>query len=181
MRRIVLPQAARVIIPPLGNEFNNMLKTTSLLAFIGVTELFQDAEIRYSPTFKPVEYFLGVAFWYLVLTTIWSFIQAWIERKLGGQRARRRAVLPRAAADRGRSAPADGVAEGGDRAMTDGTSCVRRRRAKRFGRLEVLKGVSLDVQPAGDRLHHRPLGLRQDDLHPLHQPPREDRRRAGSR
>src|SRR6478752_6460430 len=80
MRRIVLPQAARVIIPPLGNEFNNMLKTTSLLAFIGVTELFQDAEIHYSQTFKPVEYFAAVAFWYLVLTSIWSVIQAWIER-----------------------------------------------------------------------------------------------------
>jgi polar amino acid transport system permease protein len=82
MRRIVLPQAARVIIPPLGNEFNNMLKTTSLLAFIGVTELFQDAEIHYSQTFKPVEYFAAVAFWYLVLTTIWSLIQARIERRL---------------------------------------------------------------------------------------------------
>ena len=82
MRRIVLPQAARVIVPPLGNEFNNMLKTTSLLAFIGVTELFQDAEIHYSNDFKPVEYFAAVAFWYLVLTTIWTFIQAWIERKL---------------------------------------------------------------------------------------------------
>jgi len=82
MRRIVLPQAARVIIPPLGNEFNNMLKTTSLLAFIGVTELFQDAEIHYSQTFKPVEYFAAVAFWYLVLTSIWSVIQARIERRL---------------------------------------------------------------------------------------------------
>ena len=82
MRRIVLPQAARVIVPPLGNEFNNMLKTTSLLAFIGVTELFQDAEIHYSTDFKPVEYFAADAFWYLVLTTIWTFIQAWIERKL---------------------------------------------------------------------------------------------------
>src|SRR6266516_4832793 len=40
MRRIVLPQAARVIVPPLGNEFNNMLKTSSLIFFIGVTELF---------------------------------------------------------------------------------------------------------------------------------------------
>ena len=39
MRRIVLPQAARVIVPPLGNEFNNMLKTTSLLFVIGVVEL----------------------------------------------------------------------------------------------------------------------------------------------
>jgi polar amino acid transport system permease protein len=82
MRRIVLPQAARVVIPPLGNEFNNMLKTTSLLAFIGVTEMFQDADIHYSTTFKPVEYFTAVAIWYLILTTIWSFIQAAIERKL---------------------------------------------------------------------------------------------------
>jgi amine acid ABC transporter, permease protein, 3-TM region, His/Glu/Gln/Arg/opine family len=82
MRRIVLPQAARVIVPPLGNEFNNMLKTTSLLAVIGVTEMFQDADIHYSTTFKPVEYFAAVAFWYLLLTTIWSFMQAWIERKL---------------------------------------------------------------------------------------------------
>ena len=81
-RRIVLPQAARVIVPPLGNEFNNMMKTTSLIAFIGVTELFQNAEIGYSQTFKPVEYFAGVAFWYLVLTSVWSVIQAQIERKL---------------------------------------------------------------------------------------------------
>jgi polar amino acid transport system permease protein len=82
MRRIVLPQAARVIVPPLGNEFNNMLKTTSLLAFIGVYELFQDADVHYSTTFKPVEYFAAVAFWYLVLTTIWSLIQVQIERRL---------------------------------------------------------------------------------------------------
>ncbi len=82
MRRIVLPQATRFIIPPLGNEFNNMMKTSSLVFFIGVTELFGDAEIRYSTTFKPVEYFLAVAFWYLVLTTVWSVIQAQIERKL---------------------------------------------------------------------------------------------------
>jgi polar amino acid transport system permease protein len=82
MRRIVLPQAARVIVPPLGNEFNGMIKNTSLLAFIGVYEMFFDAEVHYSTTFQPVEYFLAVAFWYLVLTTIWSVIQARIERRL---------------------------------------------------------------------------------------------------
>jgi polar amino acid transport system permease protein len=82
MRRIILPQAARVIVPPLGNEFNNMLKTTSLVFTIGVYEMFADAEIHYSNTFQPVEYFLAVAFWYLVLTTVWTFIQAAIERKL---------------------------------------------------------------------------------------------------
>jgi len=60
-----------------------MLKTTSLLAFIGVRELFQDADIRYSSSFKSVEYFSGVAILYLVLTTIWGFIQSAIERKLG--------------------------------------------------------------------------------------------------
>jgi polar amino acid transport system permease protein len=82
MRRIVLPQAARVIVPPLGNEFNTMMKTTSLLAFIGVYEIFMDADVHYSNTFLPVEYFLAVAFWYLVLTSAWAIVQAQIERKL---------------------------------------------------------------------------------------------------
>jgi polar amino acid transport system permease protein len=82
MRRIVLPQAARVIVPPLGNEFNNMIKTTSLLSIIGITELFQNAEIHYSQNFKPVEEFGAVSFWYLVLTTVWTFVQASIERRL---------------------------------------------------------------------------------------------------
>jgi polar amino acid transport system permease protein len=82
MQRIVLPQAARVIVPPLGNEFNAMLKNTSLVFSIGVYEMFSDAEIRYSTTFKPVEFFGAVAVWYLVLTGVWSVIQAQIERKL---------------------------------------------------------------------------------------------------
>jgi polar amino acid transport system permease protein len=82
MRRIVLPQASRVIVPPLGNEFNTMMKTTSLLAFIGVYEIFMDADVHYSNTFQPVEYFLAVAFWYLVLTSAWAIVQAQIERKL---------------------------------------------------------------------------------------------------
>jgi polar amino acid transport system permease protein len=82
MRRIILPQAARVIIPPLGNEFNGMIKNTSLLAFIGVYEMFFDAESGYSTTFKPVEYFAAVAIWYLLLTTIWALTQVWIEDRL---------------------------------------------------------------------------------------------------
>ncbi|HEX5450042.1 MAG TPA: amino acid ABC transporter permease [Gaiellaceae bacterium] len=81
MRRIVLPQAARVIVPPLGNEFNNMMKTTSLAYTIGVYELFADAEQGYSRTFV-ADYFLAAAVWYLVLTTAWTFVQAAIERRL---------------------------------------------------------------------------------------------------
>lgn len=81
MRRIILPQAARVIVPPLGNEFNNMMKTSSLVSVIGVYEMFNDAQQRYSQTFIP-DYFIAAAFWYLVLTTVWTVIQAAIERRL---------------------------------------------------------------------------------------------------
>src|SRR5205085_1480482 len=55
MRRIVLPQAARVIVPPLGNEFNNMLKTTSIASVIGFLELTHTAEVFGSPTFTIFE------------------------------------------------------------------------------------------------------------------------------
>ena len=85
MRRIVLPQAARVIVPPLGNEFNNMLKTTSLLVIISVPELFVTFSILNGngPTsFHPFELFLACAVWFLLLTTIWSIIQARIEQRL---------------------------------------------------------------------------------------------------
>jgi polar amino acid transport system permease protein len=85
MRRIVLPQAARVIVPPLGNEFNNMLKTTSLLVIISVPELYVTFSRKNAsgPTvFHPFELFLAAAFWYLLLTTIWGVIQSLIERRL---------------------------------------------------------------------------------------------------
>lgn len=85
MRRIVLPQAARVIVPPLGNEFNNMLKTTSLLTVIAVPELyvtFSQLNGSGSTSFHPFELFLACALWFLLLTTIWSIIQAFIERRL---------------------------------------------------------------------------------------------------
>ena len=88
MSRIVLPQALRVIIPPLGNEFNNMLKTTSLMSAIGVEEIFRVATGAASASFKPFEAYFGVALYYLALTTIWSLIQGRIERRLGASTAR---------------------------------------------------------------------------------------------
>jgi polar amino acid transport system permease protein len=81
MRRIVLPQAARVIIPPLGNEFNNMLKTTSLLSYLSVFELFYTFKIKAGQTYATFEYLLACAVMFLILTTIWGFIQIWIERR----------------------------------------------------------------------------------------------------
>jgi polar amino acid transport system permease protein len=81
MRRIVLPQAARVIIPPLGNEFNNMLKTTSLLVVLSVFELYNTFSNINTHYFAPFELFSACAVWYLLLTTIWGVIQARIERR----------------------------------------------------------------------------------------------------
>jgi polar amino acid transport system permease protein len=85
MRRIVLPQAARVIVPPLGNEFNNMLKTTSLLVVISVPELYVTFSRKNAsgPTvFHPFELFIAAAIWYLLLTSLWGLVQARVERRL---------------------------------------------------------------------------------------------------
>jgi len=83
MRRIILPQAAKVIIPPLGNEFNNMMKTTSLLVVISAGELFYAFEQINARVFKPFELFIVASFYYLAMTTVWSFIQARMEASLG--------------------------------------------------------------------------------------------------
>jgi polar amino acid transport system permease protein len=81
MRRIVLPQAMRVIIPPLGNEFNNMLKSTSLASVIGLNELLESALQIGNPRFLNLELLIAASMWYLLLTTVWGFIQSSIERR----------------------------------------------------------------------------------------------------
>jgi polar amino acid transport system permease protein len=81
MRRIVLPQAARVIIPPLGNEFNNMLKTTSLLTVISVFELYNTTSVAAGRSYAYFELFAGAAVWYLLMTTVWGVVQSWIEKR----------------------------------------------------------------------------------------------------
>jgi polar amino acid transport system permease protein len=83
MQRIVLPQAAKVIIPPLGNEFNNMMKTTSLMEVISAGELFFAFNQINARIFKPFELFIAASLYYLLLTTVWSVIQARIESGLG--------------------------------------------------------------------------------------------------
>lgn len=84
MRLIVIPQAARFVVPPLGNQFNLMLKNTSLLSVIGVPELLFTTETLTSVTFKVFELYAVVALYYLTLTTIWGWIQMGLERKFGG-------------------------------------------------------------------------------------------------
>ncbi len=85
MRWIIVPQSLRVMVPPMGNSFNGMMKTTSVLSVIGVSEMFLVTQSISSATFHTFEIFIVAAIYYLALTTIWTFIQAWIENRLSRQ------------------------------------------------------------------------------------------------
>jgi polar amino acid transport system permease protein len=80
MRRIVLPQAMRVIIPPTGNETISMLKTTSLAFVASVPELFTRADQIANSNFRYVELLFVASFWYLLMTSVLTVGQFYLER-----------------------------------------------------------------------------------------------------
>ncbi len=80
MRRIVLPQAMRIIIPPTGNETISMLKTTSLVSTIAVVDLFQATQEIASSTYQVVPLLLVASLWYLFFTSILTIGQYYVER-----------------------------------------------------------------------------------------------------
>ncbi|MFD5201514.1 amino acid ABC transporter permease [Streptomyces sp. NPDC058375] len=80
MRRIVLPQAMRVIVPPSGNEFINLLKTSSLVSAVQYTELLRAAQNIGSTSFAVMETLLVASVWYLTLTSVFSIGQYYVER-----------------------------------------------------------------------------------------------------
>ena len=82
MRRIVLPQAMRVIIPPTGNETISMLKTTSLVSVIALSppELLYASQLIYSVNYRVIQLLLVACIWYLVLTTVATIGQYYVER-----------------------------------------------------------------------------------------------------
>ncbi|AGS25508.1 amino acid ABC transporter permease [Rhizobium etli] len=81
--RIILPQAMRVIVPPTGNQLIGMLKTTSLVSVIAMQELLYSAQLIYSTNFQTIPLLIVASIWYLVLTTILSFVQYLLERHFG--------------------------------------------------------------------------------------------------
>jgi polar amino acid transport system permease protein len=83
MRRIVLPQAMRVIVPPTGNETISMLKTSSLVSVIAVTELLYTAQLIYAVNYRTIPLLLVVSIWYLLMTTVLSVGQYYLERHFG--------------------------------------------------------------------------------------------------
>jgi polar amino acid transport system permease protein len=82
MRRIILPQALRVIVPPTGNEFIGMLKNSSLAFAIGLVELLNASKLVYSVNFKVLELLAVASIWYLVMTSAFSLLQAELEARL---------------------------------------------------------------------------------------------------
>ena len=83
MRRIVLPQAMRVIVPPMGNEVITMLKTTALVSVIAGRDLMSNLQAAYAQNFKIIPLLIVAAIWYLALTSILAVPQAWLERRFG--------------------------------------------------------------------------------------------------
>ncbi len=83
LRRIILPQAMRVVVPPLGNEFIALLKTTSLASIIGFSDVLRNAQDIYYTNAKVIELLMVAAFWYLVVVSLLSIGQAVLERRLG--------------------------------------------------------------------------------------------------
>ncbi|MFC7393472.1 amino acid ABC transporter permease [Scopulibacillus cellulosilyticus] len=80
MRRIIIPQAARVSIPPLGNSFIGLIKDTSLAATITLTELFREGQQIASVNYEPLWMYIEVAFVYLIFCTILTYLQGYVEK-----------------------------------------------------------------------------------------------------
>ncbi|WP_147901600.1 amino acid ABC transporter permease [Homoserinibacter sp. GY 40078] len=102
---ITLPQALRIVIPPLGNNIVGLIKDSSLVSYIGVMELIRSAQLLTSQTFRPFEIYTATVILYLVVTLVISQVFSYLERRhatgrdaLGGRRhtsRRRRARLDR--------------------------------------------------------------------------------------
>jgi len=83
MRFVILPQAIRRILPPLGNDFISMLKDSSLVSVLGVRDITQEARLYVSASFRYPETYNTLAFMYLSMTIVLSLIVKWFENRMG--------------------------------------------------------------------------------------------------
>ena len=88
MLSVVLPQALRIVIPPIGNQFNGMLKLSALVSVIGVQELLLTADQTASMNFRYLETLTVAGLYYLLMTTVLMVIQVFIERACSRRRGR---------------------------------------------------------------------------------------------
>lgn len=83
MVHVVAPQAMRIILPPLGNSVNGLLKTTAITSVISMEELLRRTQILIQEKFLVLELFTVAAIYYLILTTAWDLVQRRIEARYG--------------------------------------------------------------------------------------------------
>ena len=94
MRHVVLPQALRVILLPIGNQFNILLKNTTLVSVIGVSEMLLVTETINSATFRTFELYSVLGLYFLALTSLWTLFMGWAERRLTIGRRQSASRLP---------------------------------------------------------------------------------------
>ncbi|BCW72823.1 amino acid ABC transporter permease [Arthrobacter sp. NicSoilB8] len=83
MGLVILPQAMRVVLPPTGNQGISMLKGTSLVSVLAISDLLYSAQIIYSNNYQTIPLLIVASLWYLLMTTILSFFQTKLERRYG--------------------------------------------------------------------------------------------------
>lgn len=88
--KVTLPQAFRLMIPPLGNSINGLLKATSITSVISMEELMRRSQMVMQEHFHVLEVFGVAAIYYLIMTTAWGFVQERLERRLGQSTAHAR-------------------------------------------------------------------------------------------
>lgn len=82
MRYIVLPQAVKIVIPPLGNQFINLVKNSSVLAMVAGLDLMYQGDLIASETFNTFETYILIGLLYLIITLPLTYMMAYIERRL---------------------------------------------------------------------------------------------------
>ncbi|WP_347109281.1 amino acid ABC transporter permease [Paenarthrobacter sp. S56] len=83
MNRVILPQAMRVVLPPTGNQVISMLKGTSLVSVLAISDLLYSAQIIYANNYQTIPLLIVASLWYLLMTTILSYFQNKLERRYG--------------------------------------------------------------------------------------------------
>ena len=80
LRRIILPQAMRAIVPPTGNQLISMIKATSLVSVIAMADLLYSVQAVYNRTFQVIPLLMVAVIWYLLVTSVLNVVQSAIER-----------------------------------------------------------------------------------------------------
>ncbi|WP_416962465.1 amino acid ABC transporter permease/ATP-binding protein [Streptomyces sp. Agncl-13] len=143
-RHVVVPQAFRVALPALGNEFISILKLTSLVSSISLAELLLVGQRLYTQNFLVLETLLAVAVYYVLLVTLFDRLRALLERRLDVRKRRTKTAV-------GATVPEGGgvlatPARTRPRTPHEGEAVVRARGLRKsFGPVSVLNGVDLDV------------------------------------